>query len=85
MEVTNKFYKHLKEIMWVLYRFNFKLTMLHKMLGVDFSRCFEYSYCISKINLKKGDKVLDVGSYWAFFPLFLVKKGANVVALDMSE
>lgn len=33
MEVTNKFYEHLKEIMRVLYRFNFKLTMLHKNGG----------------------------------------------------
>jgi 2-polyprenyl-3-methyl-5-hydroxy-6-metoxy-1,4-benzoquinol methylase len=68
-----------------LCHFNYRLSLFHKLLGVDFSSCFEYSCCINKLNIQKHDGVLDVGALKSCFPLFLVKKGANVIALDVDE
>lgn len=68
-----------------LYHFNFKLGLSHKLSGVDFSSCFEYSYCINELNIQKQDIVLDAGSLKSCFPLFLVNKGAMVTSLDIDE
>jgi len=52
----------MKRSMGELYRFSFKLSLFHRLLGLDFSRCFEYSCCLHKLNLKDSARVLDVGS-----------------------
>jgi len=52
----------MKRSMSELYRFNFRLSPFHRLMGLDFSRCFEYSCCLHKCNFEDGCGVLDVGS-----------------------
>lgn len=85
--MTNiKMSKKIKEIMQELYEFNFRLSWLHKIIGVDFFRCFEYSHAIQETEPKEGMNVLDIGATRvSFFPLFVASKGANVTVIDIDK
>lgn len=51
----------------------------------DFSlwRLIEYPKVTKMLDLRKGEMVLDVGSGTSSYPLMLVKRGANVVSLEL--
>jgi len=76
----------IKDIMQEMYNFNFQLSILHKILGVDFSRCFEYSHAIKETDPKVGMDILDIGATRvSFFPLFIGSKGAKVTVIDVDQ
>ena len=78
----NKF----RRLMWEIYWFNFKLSLIHKVTGVSIARCFEYPLAIINLDIQKGEKLLDVGSGKSCFPLFMLKRGGvNVTVLDIDE
>jgi len=68
-----------------LYWFNFKFSLLHKIMGLDFSRCFEYTTVLNELKIHGGEEILDIGGYWSCFPLFMAKKGARVTVLDIDK
>lgn len=76
----------IKDIMQEMYNFNFQLSILHKILGVDFSRCFEFSHAIKETDPKVGMDILDIGATRvSFFPLFVGSKGAKVTVIDVDK
>ena len=54
-------------------------------MGLDFTRCFEYLATMQELDLNSKPKVLDVGSSWSPFPLYLCAKGAQVFLSDLAE
>ncbi len=74
-------YQNLK----TLYKLNSRMSWLHKLQGVDISRCFEYAEAYVKLTFvqKLGGFVLDIGSYRSPFPAFLVQKGHRVALIDL--
>lgn len=45
---------------------------------------WEIYWVYSNLNLKKGDKVLDIGGACSLFSFYLASKGISVVALDLN-
>lgn len=76
----------LKDVMQELSEFNFNLSILHKIIGVDFWRCFEYSLAYQKTNPREGMNVLDIGATSiSFFPLFVASKGVKITVIDIDN
>lgn len=46
---------------------------------------WEIYWVYSKLNIKKGDKVLDIGGSCSLFSFFLASKGAKVIAIDLNS
>ena len=73
-------YKVLKSI----YFLNSRMSWTHKVQGVDISRCFEYTEAYLRLrSIRKGQHILDIGSYRSPFPAFLAQQGYRVFALDL--
>lgn len=68
-----------------VYRLNLKTDLGCIIRGIDFFRCLEYPLAIQKAKLKKGCKVLDVGSGKSILPLYLAFRGCNVTAIDIDK
>jgi len=45
-------------------------------------RYWEYPWAIVNTQFRQGMKVLDVGSGWSIFPMYLARLGAHVTAVD---
>jgi 2-polyprenyl-3-methyl-5-hydroxy-6-metoxy-1,4-benzoquinol methylase len=45
-------------------------------------RYWEYPWAIVNTQLRQGMEVLDAGSGWSIFPMYLAKQGAHVTAVD---
>ena len=75
-----------KNIMRDLYNFNFRISILHKIIGVDFCRCFELSHALQETDPEEGMNVLDIGATRiSFFPLFIASKGAKTTVIDINK
>jgi len=73
----------IREILSELYKFNFKFGIINKVIGVDFIRCFEYSYVLSRLDTS-NQRLLYIGeTAYGFFSLFLASKGAEVTIMDI--
>jgi len=84
--VKNRYNNKFRRLMWEIYQFNFKLSLLHKVTGDSLARCFELPLAVMNLNIQNGEKLLDVGSGKSCFPLFMVKRrGVNVTMLDIDE
>ena len=46
-------------------------------------RYWEYPWAIVNTQFRQGMEVLDVGSGWSVFPMYLAKLGAHVTAVDI--
>lgn len=71
------------QVLKSIYQINARMSFLHKLQGVDISRCFEYSEAYLRIAPVAGKRILDVGSYRSPFPAFLIRRGGLVSILDM--
>lgn len=74
-----------KKALWELYWFNFRFSLIHKIKGINFSRCFEYGATLSAIDIKGGEEILDIGTSNSSLPLFLAHKGAKITMLDVID
>lgn len=45
---------------------------------------WEIYWVYSNLNIKKGDKVLDIGGSCSLFSFYLASKGAKVIAIDLN-
>lgn len=45
---------------------------------------WETYWVCSNLNIKKGDKVLDIGGACSLFSFYLASKGASVIAIDLN-
>ncbi len=74
-------YQSLKTI----YKLNRRMSWIHRLQGIDISRCFEYAEAYVRLALvqKQKGRVLDIGSYRSPFPAFLVQQGYQVVLVDL--
>lgn len=66
-----------------IYKINGQMSWLHKIQGIDVSRCFEYTTAYQKIAKGTTGRVLDIGAYRSPFPVFLTHKGYEVSIVDM--
>lgn len=75
-------YKILKQI----YLLNARMSWMHKIQGVDISRCFEYTEAyLQLMTTGLSGSVLDIGSYRSPFPAFLLQKGYKVSIIDVDH
>ncbi len=72
-----------RQLLWKLYKFNFRLSLTHKLMGLDISRCFEYLTACEAIQKRGRGKLLDIGSYRSFLPLFFASEGITAIASDI--
>ena len=63
---------------------NRQMSLLHRVEGVDISRCFEYTQACKAISALHGGRVLDVGSYRSPFPIFLAQEGYTSTTIDLT-
>ena len=63
---------------------NRQMSFLHRVEGVDISRCFEYTQAYKAISTLHGGRVLDVGSYRSPFPIFLAQEGYTPTSIDLT-
>ena len=45
-------------------------------------RYWEYPWAITKTQPRRGMRILDVGSGWSIFPMYLARLGPRVIAVD---
>ncbi len=74
-------YQVLKSIYWL----NARMSFLHKLQGVDISRCFEYTEAFLRIAPVAGKHILDIGSYRSPFPAFLAQRRCQVSIIDVDS
>lgn len=48
-------------------------------------RCWEYPWAILNSHLEPDTKILDIGSGWSLFPLYLAQKGWDVDCMDTDK
>jgi ubiquinone/menaquinone biosynthesis C-methylase UbiE len=67
-----------------MYMFNSKLSLLKKVAGESPARCFELPLAVTNLDMKPGEKLLDMGAGESCFGLFMmIHKKVNVTVLDM--
>ncbi|GAG29923.1 unnamed protein product, partial [marine sediment metagenome] len=49
------------------------------------SRAWEYPWAILNSDVSSGSRILDVGSGWSLFPLYLAQRSNHVDSIDTSE
>ena len=77
---------HIFNRYWALksmYRLNSRMSWLHRIHGIDISRCFEYTEAYIRLAPSPGKRVLDIGSYRSPFPAFLIQQGYHVSIIDI--
>jgi len=67
-----------------LFILNLKSGLVRAMKGLDYYRVIEYAISYLLLNLKKGDRVLDIGSLDSIFPIYLSVKGYEIYAIDIN-
>jgi SAM-dependent methyltransferase len=72
-----------RRLLWKLYCFNARISLNRLIRGLDFSRCFEYLLAYESLLHKQDGRLLDIGSYWSTFPLFMASQGFQVLATDV--
>ena len=80
------------DALWKLFcRFRFKKKkkftndMLLRSNRLWSIRYWEYPWTITNSHLTKRMKILDVGSGWSLFPMYLARHGHQVNAIDVNE
>ena len=48
-------------------------------------RCWEYPWAILNSHLEPDSRILDIGSGWSLFPLYLAQKSDHVDSIDSDE
>ena len=71
--------------MFGLYRFNIKRGLFSILSGLGYFKCIEYAMVFNSLKLKKGLRLLDIGSDNSIFPLFIGSKGCEVWATDIDH
>ncbi|MGB9898057.1 methyltransferase domain-containing protein [Thermanaerothrix sp.] len=75
-------YEALKSI----YLLNSRMSWMHKVQGVDISRCFEYTEAYMQLaSIDHCKHILDIGTYRSPFPVFLVQQGYQVSIVDIDK
>jgi len=80
--------KNFRRLMTEMYRFNFRLSLIHRVTGESPARLFELPLAALNLGLTVAPnkiKLLDVGCGSSCFPLWIAKKGISVDCLDISE
>jgi len=60
------------------------MSWLHRVQGIDISRCFEYTKAYEKVSPVQSGRVLDIGSYRSPFPIFLAQQDFKVLTSDLN-
>jgi ubiquinone/menaquinone biosynthesis C-methylase UbiE len=82
-EERNMYNNSFRGLMSEIYRFNSKLSLYKKITGVSPARCFELPLAVTNLDMKPGEKLLDVGAGESCFGLFMmIHKKVNVTVLD---
>ena len=80
--------KNLRRSMTEMYRFDSRLSLLHKVTGESPAQCFELPLAALNLGLTvapDGTKLLDIGCGDSCFPLWMVKRGITVHCLDVNK
>lgn len=84
MTLADDEFKHKRRMLKRLYRLNCHMSSVHAIMGLDITRCFEYTAAWGKLWSATRSTLLDVGSYRSPFPLFLAQEGYHVVSIDIN-
>lgn len=71
------------ETLKAIYRLNARMSWLHRIEGIDLSRCFEYAKASELLSPLSGGRILDVGSYRSPFTAYLTQLGHQIVLTDI--
>jgi SAM-dependent methyltransferase len=72
-----------REALKIICRLNARMSWLHRIEGIDLSRCFEYAKVSELLRPLGSGRVLDVGSYRSPFTAFLADLGYEIVPMDV--
>ncbi len=73
-----------RRLMSEMYKFSSKLSLFKKVTGESPARCFELPLAVTNLDMKTGEKLLDVGAGGSCFGLFMmIRKKVNVTVLDV--
>ena len=72
---------------WGFWRFCFRLGLVESVRGLDYFRFYEYPTFYASLDLRSGQKVLDLGCGRGLFPLFCASHHPDIeyTAVDIDE
>ena len=68
-----------------LFALNLRFGLVRALKGLDYYRVIEYSLTFILLSLRKGDRILDLGSSDSIFPIYLAAKGCETFTIDINR
>lgn len=71
---------------WPFVRFKYRIDVTRFLMGIGYERAIEYPWVFRELQVRRSDRVMDIGSGTSIFPLYVqATTGATVHCMDFDS